>query len=139
MTDPTIILTDDPSGALVAQIGPHRFRLERGRAESVLTRLFTALRAGLNSHSGFAAHFADHQITVDWTCTLCKFEGRVIQAQGRTRVSDSRFAARAPTPGRPSLGVIAELMAREESRRALAREPAPRPPASTSLRAEDLL
>jgi len=139
MTDPTIILTDDPSGALVAQIGPHRFRLERGRAETVLTRLFTALRAGLDSHSGFAAHFADHQITVDWTCTLCKFEGRVLASQARTRVQDSRYAPKAPTPGRPFLAVIAELMAREESRRASARESAPRHAQSTSLRAEDLL
>ncbi len=121
----------------------YRIALRTGHAETVLDRMFNAATAGafnLPSRPFALKHFTFHQWEVDASCGWCRFEGRILAAQGRFRIPPTH--PRAPTPGRASQDVIADLLLAEQRKRSLARSPSsplPAPIRSTSVRAEDLL
>ena len=107
-----LTLSETPDGLAVAwNATMPAIGLRRGFAETTLANLFIALRAGV-ADDLLVTHVRDHQSQVDYKCPVCKLEGKVLSAAGRHRVAETKWAAKAPPPGKaqaPDLTAITKV------------------------------
>ena len=105
-----LTLTETPIGLAVSYDGSAPIPLKPGYESSTLNNLFIHLRGGSSSSSILRSHVSEHQGQASSSCPFCKVEGKILSAQGRTYISQTKYAAYAPQPGKADLLAIAKII-----------------------------
>lgn len=153
---PQVLISDCATGlAITLYNGPvaHTIPLIPQHAERTISGILLALKGGA-SHTLLIPHARDHQTQPEASCRFCALEGRVLKASGRrTITAEERIRAQAAAatkrgdskvqikryPAGLSGAQILSLQERGATPRAIRKEAERHMPASTVMRAEDML